>query len=170
MPEAARRGWARWLLVSAVVLVLDRAAKIAIVSTFAPGEGHELLPFLKLVLVYNSGAAFSLLADASGWQRWFFTVVAVAISAGIVWMLRHGRNHWLASLALSLVLGGALGNLWDRLTVGRVVDFVVAHAGGHAFPAFNVADSAITIGVALLILDGLRARRSAPKGGRLEDR
>ena len=169
MPEAARKGWARWLLVSAAVVALDRASKIAITSAFVPGEGHELLPFLKLVLVYNSGAAFSLLAEAGGWQRWFFTAVAVAISAGIVWMLRQGRNDWLASLALSLVLGGALGNLWDRLTVGRVVDFIVAHAGGHAFPAFNAADSAITIGVALLILDGLRTRRAAP-GKTLEDR
>ena len=170
MPEAVRKGWARWLLVSAGVVILDRATKIGITSTFAPGEARDLLPFLKIVLVYNSGAAFSLLADASGWQRWFFTGVAVAISIGIVWMLRHGRNDRLASLALALVLGGALGNLWDRLAVGRVVDFVVAHAGVHAFPAFNVADSAITIGVALLILDGLRARRSAPQGKSLEDR
>jgi signal peptidase II len=170
MPEAVRKGWALWLLVSAGVVILDRATKIGITSTFAPGEARDLLPFLKIVLVYNSGAAFSLLADASGWQRWFFTGVAIAISIGIVWMLRHGRNDRLASLALALVLGGALGNLWDRLAVGRVVDFVVAHAGGHAFPAFNVADSAITIGVALLILDGLRARRSAPQGKSLEDR
>jgi signal peptidase II len=170
MPEAANRRWARWLLVSAVVVALDRTTKIGITSALAPGEGHDLLPFLKIVLVYNSGAAFSLLAEAGGWQRWFFTAVAVAISIGIVWMLRQGRNDRLASLALSLVLGGALGNLWDRLAMGRVVDFVVAHAGGHAFPAFNVADSAITIGVALLILDGLRARRSTAAGTSVEDR
>ena len=160
MPErASGRGWARWLLVSAAVVALDLATKAWVAAAFARGQALDVTGFLRLALVYNPGAAFSFLADAGGWQRWFFTAVAVAISAGIVVMLRRPHPRPVVPLALALVLGGALGNLWDRVTIGRVVDFVVVHAAGHAFPAFNVADSAITVGVALLVADGVWPRR-----------
>jgi signal peptidase II len=113
-------------------------------------------PFFNLVLTHNTGAAFSFLADAGGWQRWFFTAIAVVISIVLVVLLRRQRGALVAA-ALALVLGGALGNLWDRVMLGHVVDFVQLHAAGYYFPAFNVADSAITVGVALLILDSLRS-------------
>ena len=162
MPERAPAGrWARWLAVSAAVVALDLATKAWIASAFAPGEGHDITGFLKLVLVYNRGAAFSFLADAGGWQRWFFMAITVAICAGIVAMLRRQHGNALVAFALALVLGGALGNLWDRATLGHVVDFVVVHAGGHAFPAFNVADSAISVGVALLVWESLWPRTPA---------
>jgi signal peptidase II len=153
--------WARWLLVSAAVVALDLATKAWISTAFTPGEGYDITGFLKLVLVYNRGAAFSFLADAGGWQRWFFMAVTVVISAGIVAMLRRQHGNALVAFALALVLGGALGNLWDRVTLGHVVDFVVVHAGEHAFPAFNVADSAISVGVALLIWESLWPRAGA---------
>ena len=122
------------------------------------------MPFFNLVLVHNTGAAFSFLAGAGGWQRWFFTVVTVAvICAAIVVMLRRLPDNRLLCAGLALVLGGALGNLYDRLTLGHVVDFVQLHAGGY-FPSFNVADSAITVGVVLLIWDGLRGRRGRQRG------
>jgi signal peptidase II len=109
------------------------------------------------VLVHNTGAAFSFLADAGGWQRWFFTAIAVGISVVLVVLLRRQANAWVSG-GMALVLGGALGNLWDRVTLGKVVDFVQLHAAGYYWPAFNVADSAITVGVALLLLDSLRPR------------
>ena len=154
MPEASAR-WARWLLLSAVIVALDLATKAMVSGAFRYGEVRPVLPFFNLVLVHNTGAAFSFLAGASGWQRWFFTVVTIVISAFIVAMLRKHHTDRLMSVALALVLGGALGNLYDRLTLGHVVDFVQLHAGGWYFPAFNVADSAITVGVALLIWDSL---------------
>jgi len=154
MPEASAR-WARWLLLSAVIVALDLATKAMVSGAFQYGEVRPVLPFFNLVLVHNTGAAFSFLAGASGWQRWFFTVVTIGISIFIVAMLRKHHTDRLMSVALALVLGGALGNLYDRLTLGHVVDFVQLHAGGWYFPAFNVADSAITVGVALLIWDSL---------------
>jgi len=150
------RAWTRWLALSAAVVAADLATKEWVSSTFRYGETLEVLPFFNLVLVHNTGAAFSFLAGAGGWQRWFFTVVAVVISAVLVWMLRKPGTGRLLSAALSLVLGGALGNLYDRVTLGYVVDFVQLHAGGYYFPAFNVADSAITAGVALLLWDSVR--------------
>jgi len=116
---------------------------------------REVTPFFNLVLAHNTGAAFSFLADAGGWQRWFFALVSIGISIAILVMLRRGGTR-LASFALALVLGGALGNLWDRLTLGHVVDFLQLHAGGYYWPAFNVADSAICVGVALLVRDSFR--------------
>lgn len=156
MPEAFRP-WTRWLLASAAVVAADLATKAWMSAIFRYGEVREVTPFFNLVLVHNTGAAFSFLAGAGGWQRWFFAVVSIAISAVIVAVLRrHARNRLLAG-ALALVLGGALGNLHDRLRFGYVVDFIQVHAGGYYWPAFNVADSAITVGVALLLWDGLRS-------------
>jgi signal peptidase II len=167
MPERAH-SWSRWLWLSAAVVVLDLATKAWISAAFRYGEVREVTPFFNLVLVHNTGAAFSFLAQAGGWQRWFFTAVAFAISALLVWMLRKPGTGALLSCGLALVLGGALGNLYDRVTLGYVVDFVQLHAGGYYFPAFNVADSAITAGVALLIWDSLRPSVRAPSAATQE--
>ena len=155
MHEAAP-GWARWLGVSAIVIVLDLATKAWVSSALANGDVVRVAPFFNVILTHNTGAAFSFLAGAGGWQRWFFTAVAIVISIALVVMLRRPHRDVLVPLALALVLGGALGNLWDRLMLGHVVDFLQFHAGGYYWPAFNVADSAITVGVALLLWDGLR--------------
>lgn len=157
------RSWAWWLAPSAAIVVLDLATKAWASAALRYGEAVEVTPFFNLVLVHNTGAAFSFLAGAGGWQRWFFSIVAVVISGVLVWMLRKPGTGVLVSAALALVLGGALGNLYDRVTLGYVVDFVQLHAGGWYFPAFNVADSAITAGVVLLIWDSIRpAARSSP--------
>ena len=152
-----RLGWLRWLGVSAAVVVLDIATKAWIVRAFTLGETVEVTSFFNLVLMYNRGAAFSFLATAGGWQRWFFTGVTIVIGAGILYMLRRQVGNALVSFALALVLGGALGNLFDRLMFGYVIDFVQLHAAGYFWPAFNVADSAISVGVALLVWDSLRS-------------
>lgn len=165
MPENRQGHWMRWLGLSAAVVAADLATKAWVSAVFRYGETLEVTPFFNLVLVHNSGAAFSFLAGAGGWQRWFFTVVAIVISAVIVWMLRKPGNGRLLSCALSLVLGGAIGNLYDRVTLGHVVDFVQVHAAGHYFPAFNVADSAITVGVVLLIWDSLFHPQPGPGSG-----
>jgi signal peptidase II len=157
MPEATARAWWRWLFVSLAVIAADLATKAWVSRAFATGEVREVTPYFNLVLMHNTGAAFSFLADAGGWQRWFFTAIALVISGFIVWVLRRQHDNALVALALALVLGGALGNLYDRLTLGHVVDFVQLHAGGYYWPAFNVADSAISIGVAMLIWDSLRS-------------
>ena len=159
MREAPHRGWPRWLGVSAAVIALDLATKGWMSSVFQLGEWREVTPFFNLVLAHNPGAAFSFLAGAGGWQRWFFTVITVAISAFLVVMLRRHNQQALLAVAFALVLGGALGNLYDRLTLGYVVDFIQVHAAGHYVPAFNVADSSITIGVALLLWDSVRPAR-----------
>lgn len=159
MREMRTRSWTRWLALSAAVVAADLATKAWVASTFQLGESHVVLPFFSLVLMHNSGAAFSFLAGAGGWQRWFFTAITVLISAVIVAMLKRNHANRMLSIALALVLGGALGNLWDRVSLGYVVDFVLLHIPGSGlppWPAFNVADSAISIGVALLIWDSLR--------------
>ena len=122
-------------------------------------------PFMNIVLWHNPGAAFSFLAGAGGWQRWFFVGVTLAVSAVLLVMLRRSGGNRLLAAALALVLGGAAGNLWDRLTLGHVVDFIQVHAAGYYWPAFNVADSAITVGVALILWDGLREARAARGAG-----
>ena len=155
MPES-RLAWTRWLALSALVVALDLATKAWVSAAFQYGEVRPVLPFFNLVLVHNTGAAFSFLAGAGGWQRWFFTGVTILISAFILVLLRRHHAERLMPTALALVLGGALGNLYDRLTLGHVVDFVQLHAAGWYFPAFNVADSAITVGVALVIWDSFR--------------
>ena len=153
--SSGSRGWARWLWVSAIVIAADQATKAAILATFRDGEAIALTPFLSLVLTFNTGAAFSFLSAASGWQRWFFVAIAVAAAIVIVVLLKRGGSAWFAA-GLALILGGALGNLYDRLAIGRVVDFLLFHYAGWAYPAFNVADSAITVGAAILIFDSLR--------------
>ncbi len=154
--------WWRWLLVSAAVIFADAGSKAAMIAAFRPGEERAFTNFFSLVLTYNTGAAFSFLAGADGWQRWFFAAIAIAAAVLIVWLLRRGGDA-IHCLGLALILGGALGNLWDRLTLGKVVDFLLFHYDRWAYPAFNVADSAITLGAALLILDSFRRRR--PHGG-----
>jgi signal peptidase II len=162
MLKPAQPGWARWLAVSAVIIAADLATKAWVSAAFRYGEVREVTPFFNLVLAHNTGAAFSFLAGAGGWQRWFFTAIAFAISAAIVVILRGHAGNRLFALALALVLGGALGNLHDRVTLGYVVDFVQLHAAGYYWPAFNVADSAICVGVGLLLWDGLRSGGEAP--------
>jgi len=167
MPESGFRGL-RWLLLSAAIVVLDLASKAWMSGWLRLGESREVTPFFNLVMAHNAGAAFSFLADAGGWQRWFFILVTLAVSTAIVVLLKRNAANRLLCLALALVLGGALGNLHDRVTLGHVVDFIQVHAAGYYFPAFNVADSAITVGVVFLLWDGLRspgAQASNDSGG-----
>jgi signal peptidase II len=148
----------RWLLLAAVVIVLDQTSKLAITSHFVYGEALAITSFFNLVLAHNTGAAFSFLSDAGGMQRWLFSLIAVVASVWIVWLLRKHQSEKLFALALALILGGALGNLIDRIAYGYVVDFLDFHWAGYHFAAFNVADSAITCGAALLIWDGIRGK------------
>lgn len=142
-----------------LVLLLDQLTKVWAEAALGYGQPVALLPFLDLTLVYNLGAAFSFLADAGGWQRPFFIVLSSVVSLVLaVWIWRLPPGARLLGSALALVLGGAVGNLVDRLAYGHVIDFIDLHAGGWHWPAFNVADSAITCGVLLLLYDGLRAR------------
>jgi signal peptidase II len=152
-----------WLALSLAVVAADQLAKAALIAAFHPGQERVLTPFFSLVLTFNTGAAFSFLRDAGDWARYLISGVAVAASILIVWLLGRGGDGWYCA-GLALILGGALGNLWDRLTLGRVVDFLLFHWEHWYYPAFNVADSAITVGAALLIFDSFRRRRdgSAP--------
>lgn len=165
MPKAlrsTRRGLFPWLALIAVVIALDQVTKIAIGKLFAYGERKEILNgFFDLTLVFNKGAAFSFLSNASGWQRWFFTGIGAAAALFIVFLLARHASQKLFSAALALIAGGALGNVIDRLVHGHVVDFLLFYYRGWSFPAFNVADAAITVGATLLILDELlRVRRA----------
>ena len=153
--------WWRWLLVAAVVIALDLATKAMIVARFQEGESLPVTGFMSLVLAYNTGAAFSFLAGATGWQRWLFAGIAVVASAVLVYLIRRGGSRMLL-LGLALILGGALGNLWDRVVLGHVTDFLLFHYRGWSWPAFNVADSAITVGAGLLILDSFRKPAADP--------
>ena len=161
-PAAAASGW-RWLPLSGAIVVADQLVKLWMVQHFAPFERLRVLPVLDIVLTYNTGAAFSVLAGSASWVRWLFVAVALGVSAALILWLRRlpARLHaWLAC-GLALIVGGALGNMLDRLRLGRVVDFVYLHWGEHYFPAFNVADSAITVGAAVLLLDVWRESRVA---------
>ena len=159
------RNWgqklAPWLGLAALVVLVDQATKLTIERIFDYGDVRPVTPFFNLVLTYNKGAAFSFLAGASGWQKHFLTTIAIVASLSIVYLLaRHGTQK-LFSLALALILGGAIGNVIDRLAYGHVIDFLDLHWRGWHWPAFNVADSAIVCGAALLIVDELlRVRRS----------
>ncbi|MGH8290852.1 MAG: signal peptidase II [Steroidobacteraceae bacterium] len=164
---AARRpsGW-RWLPVTLAVIGLDQFVKLWVVEHLTLYRTVRVLPMLDVTLTYNRGAAFSFLADASGWQKWFFAGLALAVATGIVLWLRrlNGRTQRTLCLGLTLILGGALGNLIDRVRIGHVVDFILAHWHRVYFPwAFNVADSAITVGAVLLALDALLESRGSKK-------
>jgi len=156
--------WSRWLLVRFGVIVLDRLTKLWVAAVFQLGDKLAVAPSFNLVLAYNTGAAFSLLADAGGWQRLFFSAVAVVASAVIVHLLRRHPGQPLFSLALSLILGGALGNLIDRVAYGHVIDFIQVYCRDWYWPAFNVADSAITVGAVLLVWDSFRKPKAVAHG------
>jgi signal peptidase II len=151
----------KWLGFAAAVLVLDQLTKQIITRSFTLGETVEVMPFFNLVLVYNRGAAFSFLANAAGWQRELFIAIALGASAWIAWLLSKHAAQRMFCLALSLILGGAIGNVIDRFLYGAVVDFLDFHVFGHHWPAFNVADSAISCGAVLLIWDALKAKGKA---------
>lgn len=150
-----------WLGIASIVILVDQLTKALILREFQFRDSHVVNQFLNIVRDHNPGAAFSFLAGADGWQRWFFTALGLAATVFIVWMLKRHGGQRMFSWALSLILGGALGNVIDRLIHGYVVDFIQVHYQGSYFPSFNVADSAITLGAGLLILDELlRVRRS----------
>lgn len=151
----------RWLGLSTLVIVLDQMSKLWIDSRFVYGESLTVLKVFDLVLWHNTGAAFSFLNDFGGMQRWLFSFIALAASAWIIWLLRKHANQTLFSFALSLILGGALGNLIDRMAYGYVIDFLLFHWDEHTFPAFNLADSAISCGAALLIWDSFTEKKHA---------
>ena len=153
-----RAGALPWLLLSALVVALDQWTKHLALAVLDPYAPQAVIPgFLNWTLAFNPGAAFSFLADAGGWQRWFFTALAIGVSLVLaVWLARTPRGDWRNAAPLALVIGGALGNLIDRLRFGLVVDFVQVYWRDWVFPAFNVADSAITVGAAMLILFSLR--------------
>ena len=150
-----------WLGLALLILILDQFTKVMVTGYFQLGDSRTVTGFFNLVRVHNAGAAFSFLAGASGWQRWLFTGIGIAAVLLILWMLRSHSGQRLFAFALSMILGGAIGNLVDRIAYGHVVDFLQFHYGGWYFPSFNVADSAITIGACALIIDELlRVRRS----------
>ena len=148
-----------WLGLALLILIADQATKVMVMGAYRLGDSTTITSFFNLVRAHNTGAAFSFLASASGWQRWFFTAVGAVATVFIVWMLRSHPGQRLFCFALACILGGAVGNVVDRLLHGYVVDFVQLHWGGWYFPAFNVADGAITVGAVSLILDELRRVR-----------
>jgi signal peptidase II len=150
-----------WLAAAAVIVAADQLTKYLVVRSFVLGESVAITSFFNMVLVHNPGAAFSFLSDQPGWQRGFFIAIALAASAWIVYLLRKHADERPFALALTLVLAGAVGNLIDRVLVGAVVDFLDFHAFGYHWPAFNVADSAITCGAVLLAWDAVRPRKKA---------
>ena len=150
-----------WLGLALLIFLADQFTKVLILGYYKLGDATYVTSFFNVVRVHNSGAAFSFLANAGGWQRWFFTVIGIVAAIFIVWMLKSHPGQKLFSFALACILGGAIGNLVDRSLHGYVVDFLDFHAAGWHFPAFNVADSGITIGAVCLILDEiLRVRRA----------
>jgi signal peptidase II len=150
---------ALWLGLALVVIVLDQFTKTLIVGYFQLGDSRQVTSFFNIVRAHNTGAAFSFLAGAAGWQRWFFVTLGVVAAGFIVWMLRRHASQKLFCFAITMIMGGALGNVIDRLLHGHVVDFIQVHWRGWYFPSFNLADSAITLGAILLIVDELRRVR-----------
>lgn len=148
-----------WLAIALAIVAVDQFTKTLILDAFQLGDSVHVTSFFNVVRVHNTGAAFSFLAGESGWQRWFFVILGFVASVFIVWMLRSHRDDRLFCAALTLILGGAVGNVVDRLMHGYVVDFIQVHHSGWYFPSFNIADSAITLGAVLLILDELRRMR-----------
>ncbi len=161
MPKASF-GRLAWLWLSLLVLVVDQASKYYFETRLELYEQIVVIPdYFSWMLAYNTGAAFSFLADSSGWQRWLFALIAVVVSAVlVVWLKRLGRDDTWLAIALALVLGGALGNLYDRVAIGHVIDFIFVHWKEHGFPAFNVADSAITVGAIMLALDMFKSKKT----------
>ena len=154
----------RWYALALVIVMLDQYTKTLASNALDYGRPVQVFSWFNLTLQHNTGAAFSFLSDAGGWQRYFFSIVAAVISVAlVVWLYFAPRGQWLLALALGLILGGAVGNLWDRLALGYVVDFISVHYKEHYFPAFNIADSAISVGAACLLLDSFLAGRSQPK-------
>jgi signal peptidase II len=149
-----------WLWIAGIIVLLDQISKWIVLGALRPGDSRYVTPFWNWVLAKNPGAAFSFLSDAGGWQRWFFTFLSLAVSAWIVTLLRQHCSEFRLSLALTLVLGGALGNVIDRIRFGAVVDFIQWHVAGRYWPAFNLADSAITLGAILLLWDQLRPKKN----------
>ena len=158
-------GQLRWLALSALLIGLDQWTKALIERLLTLYETLTILPVFNIVRAHNTGAAFSFLRDAGGWQRWLFSVLALAVSVALLqWLRRLPRRANLLASALACILAGALGNLLDRLRLGYVIDFIQVHWREHYFPAFNVADSAITIGAGLLLLDALLGDRRGSEG------
>lgn len=150
----------KWLWLSVLIIVLDLSTKAIATHYLVLHQPVPVFPGFNWTLMHNTGAAFSFLSDASGWQRWFFAIISIVVSIGItVWLKRlQSSQIWLA-VSLALILGGALGNVWDRLTLGYVVDFIQVYYDRWYWPAFNVADSAISVGAAMLIIDSLRSHK-----------
>jgi signal peptidase II len=163
------RDMSPWLALAALIVGVDQATKYIAVNYFSENPPIAVTPFFNLVLVHNPGAAFSFLSEAGGWQRFFFITIAVAASVWILMLLRRHSGQRLFALALTLILGGAIGNVIDRILVGVVVDFLDFHAFGWHWPAFNVADAAITCGAALLVWEAFKPHADAVRKGE-EDR
>jgi len=158
-------GQLRFLALAAAVVGADQWSKALLEHSLRLAESHFVLPVLNIVRAHNRGVAFSMFAAAAGWQRWVFSLLAVGVSTAlVVWLRRLEREATLVAAALALILGGALGNVIDRLRLGYVVDFIQVHWQEHYFPAFNIADSAITVGAGLLLLDAALASRRAARG------
>ena len=154
MLKLFRQTGLRFLWISAVAFILDQWSKYAVMDSMTLYQSIQVLPFFNLTYVHNYGAAFSFLDSAGGWQRWFFTGIAIAVSSVILWWLKQSsRSQKMLPIAFSFILGGALGNVYDRLVHGYVIDFLDFYVNNYHWPAFNIADSAIFIGAALLILD-----------------
>ena len=163
MPNAGRFGRLGWLVLSLLVLVIDQVSKAHFEGALQMYQQIVVIPdYFSWTLAYNTGAAFSFLADSGGWQRWLFALIAVVVSAVlVVWLKRLGRDDTWLAVALALVLGGALGNLYDRIALGHVIDFILVHwQNRHYFPAFNFADSAITVGAIMLALDMFKSKKT----------
>lgn len=150
----------KWLSISAIVVALDLVTKHLIQQNFVFGDLHSVTSFFDLVRYHNEGSAFGFLNDAGGWQKWFFNGISIVASVVIIYLLKKHTNEKLFCAGLALVLGGAIGNLYDRITLGYVVDFLNFHLNNHYWPAFNVADSAICLGVGLLLLDSFKASKA----------
>lgn len=162
MPKSSRFGRLGWLVLSLLVLVIDQVSKAHFEGTLEMFQQIVVIPdYFSWTLAYNTGAAFSFLADGGGWQRWLFALIAVVVSTVlVVWLKRLGRNDTWLAIALALVLGGALGNLYDRIALGHVIDFILVHwQNRHYFPAFNFADSAICVGAIMLALDMFKGNK-----------
>jgi len=155
----------KWLLLTGLVIILDVITKAMASDNLVLHQAVTIFPGFNLTLMHNTGAAFSFLADAEGWQRWFFSTIAIVVSAAIVvWMTRLQKGQTWLAVGLAMILGGALGNVWDRITLGYVIDFIdvyIPYTDWQHWPAFNIADSAITVGAAILIWDSLRSYKKS---------